>query len=488
MHATFNPLIVKMPPDEKETYILDKRLGKGSQGNVCKAYRVVSYTIDGKPVPSEVAVALKVIDCDDDDLIWKQAKLEGEITQVMNPLARVYSRYPIIFIATTFVEGVNLEQYLAANQLTLLQGIRLIKKVAVVIDEIHTKRVIHADILPVNLMVKIGDEKEVEIHPIDFGRSCRTKNNSNQLMRHPCQYSGHINYPPESLSEKFGFKSDIYMAVYVFSKILGVKDPCVDKRRAGNEVPYNLDGIIKFDDIPQWPMDYRKLTLQFLNRMQNNDYDSRPDAREVVTFFSTLEKLYELSQVKSESDRKDNKDQNSNHFKVYTTKLFLMATGRWHEKVTDVIQLKLNPNGTMNQLDLEKYPEALGIIHDFCVAEDDMQNKIWSTPCRILMRMETETAKISDKKMLATINTNRPTIVTACVAELRLFTPEARHKMLMDIKLKKNALGAIINVPRDPIRFAFSGRENTTTVDNILKAFQPAPAQNQDQGQSRSLS
>jgi hypothetical protein len=160
--------------------------------------------------------------------------------------------------------------------------------------------------------------------------------------------------PEIVIDEKGGIKSDIRSFVPDFIEILGATDPYNLKNQHEFKTPeyfqaqYDLTGLFEGYDMPDYPIDIKPYIVAFINRMQADRYDDRPDSDEVLRFFTTLDnfcKTYDESLVKLQK-LKDTRipqkesvsilnsfNDDLNSLKVYGAKLAVLSAGHWNRKI-----------------------------------------------------------------------------------------------------------------------------------------------------------
>lgn len=162
--------------------------------------------------------------------------------------------------------------------------------------------IIHQDLKPPNVLVSVTEDsnteqRQVEAHLIDYGCSFYVDDNSGESdnLLFQSRFEGAPAYfPIESINGgRYGVKSDIYTLVYIIAFILCDKaTPLKNKLRGDTSkdkanAKFCFDHLVNFDGICD-ESDLKEVFLAFINRMQDNNYQNRPNTNEVADFFKTL--------------------------------------------------------------------------------------------------------------------------------------------------------------------------------------------------------
>jgi serine/threonine protein kinase/WD40 repeat protein len=146
-------------------YSLVEQLGVGAFGTVWKAH---DQTLDR-------TVALKLprngqLDGQDVDQFLREARAAAQLKH-----ANIVGVHEVghddgsIYIASDYVEGANLKEWLSAKRLGPRDAAELCVKIAEALDHSHEQGVIHRDLKPANIMVDLDGEP----HVMDFGLAKR---------------------------------------------------------------------------------------------------------------------------------------------------------------------------------------------------------------------------------------------------------------------------------------------------------------------------
>ncbi|HKY28002.1 MAG TPA: protein kinase [Pyrinomonadaceae bacterium] len=144
-------------------YRVIKRIGAGGMGEVYLA----------KDSRLDRTVALKILPADiaSDQRRMVRFKQEARLVSSLNqPNILTIFEFGEVdslqFIATEFVDGVTLRQYLRKSQLSLQEVIDIAIQVTAALDAAHEAKIVHRDIKPENIMIR-GRDGVVKV--LDFG-------------------------------------------------------------------------------------------------------------------------------------------------------------------------------------------------------------------------------------------------------------------------------------------------------------------------------
>lgn len=144
-------------------YRVIKRIGAGGMGEVYLA----------KDSRLDRTVALKILPADiaSDQRRMVRFKQEARLVSALNqPNILTIFEFGEVdslqFIATEFVDGVTLRQYLRKRQLSLQEVIDIAIQVTAALDAAHEAKIVHRDIKPENIMIR-GRDGVVKV--LDFG-------------------------------------------------------------------------------------------------------------------------------------------------------------------------------------------------------------------------------------------------------------------------------------------------------------------------------
>ncbi len=242
------------------------------------------------------------------------------------------------------IEGQNELPSLVQDSLSFPQRLDVIAQIARFFLKLHEQSILHRDVKPTNILLEkrpaVNDEGEsndfVKVHVIDYGEAIMLQGDEPSSFELEGRGILPLHYAPEVVKDRvYGKPADVWSMVGLFSLLLGVENPDQDKYekakilRGSNEV-YQTPFIVKVCTPTNWhsPIDFNKIIVAFLNRMQAVLPEERPDMVEVDQFFSVLRDLYLEMEVKATIASQEQIGSLC-QAERYVTMLLLLATGLW---------------------------------------------------------------------------------------------------------------------------------------------------------------
>lgn len=149
------------PIEHWERYEFVEFIGAGGMGKVYKA----------RDPRLDRFVALKFLQCHDKKMIERflqearaQAQVEHENICKVYEVGEVQG-YP--YIAMQFISGLSLKQ--AKDGMSLVEKVKVVRKVAEALEAAHREGLIHRDIKPANILVERDERGEFQPYIVDFG-------------------------------------------------------------------------------------------------------------------------------------------------------------------------------------------------------------------------------------------------------------------------------------------------------------------------------
>ena len=152
--------------------------------------------------------------------VYRFGKVETN-NQDDSPATEVY------FLATEYVPGLNLRQWMAHNDVQQSQTLAIISQVCDALQYSHNQGVVHRDIKPENILLeKIGEEVRVKV--VDFGLAKIPDSLADPTLTGVNEVMGTFRYMAPEQLERSGtvdHRADLYSLGVVFYEMLTGKTP-----------------------------------------------------------------------------------------------------------------------------------------------------------------------------------------------------------------------------------------------------------------------
>lgn len=316
--------------DDSIYFIPEKNIGKGSYGEVFHAYSIKK---DGS-VEDKTSKVIKIIPS---GKFSDQEFISGSRYIKMSKFTITKKSNWLFQEKFTCIVQDNLGKSLydlrkEIKDLPPKIFLSLIKLIAQKINDLHHSRLdsgdpsAHCDLHLGNILVDIirdGDAvKELKVNIIDFGRAIDLETGDHTVSKQLDLITDDERYPKEAREGEFGLKTDIYQLANILTNLFenGNRE---DKIRG-----YNIPGNFKrglatrfgFED------DVTKIIVRFINLMQSEDKNKRPDSDKVLKFFTTLDTYYKVC----EREKGQSVLERSDKF-YYSHILSSLASGTWEQ-------------------------------------------------------------------------------------------------------------------------------------------------------------
>ncbi|HEY2962264.1 MAG TPA: protein kinase [Pyrinomonadaceae bacterium] len=214
------------------SYVVLKRLGAGGMGEV---YLARDSRLDR-------TVALKVLSADvsSDKRRMQRFRQEARVASTLNQpnILTIFEFGEVdglTFLATEFIDGETLRDYLHGKQLKLPEVLDIAIQILAALDAAHEARIVHRDIKPENVMIRRRDHV---VKVLDFGLAKVTEKKSaiathresdleaaTEMKTAPGMLMGTINYmsPEQAQAQTVDERSDIWSTgVMLYEMVTGV--------------------------------------------------------------------------------------------------------------------------------------------------------------------------------------------------------------------------------------------------------------------------
>lgn len=204
------------------------RLGKGGYGKVkiAQSRNGENYSLKIYEKPIHMADAIHVMK--------SQKILEGEgMRKTMRFSSRGYKKpSKKHYLLSKYIEGDSLHHYIYNPErinslpLTPIEKYTIALKICYLLQQLHNDRVIHGDLKPENIIVKI-DEKKISVDFIDFDFSFQLEIGEKTDRREARGSEGYMAPELNSYMTHFGYASDIYAIGKIFAMDFRFNDPSI---------------------------------------------------------------------------------------------------------------------------------------------------------------------------------------------------------------------------------------------------------------------
>lgn len=225
-HSHFN-----LSSDEETTVAADKGakighfviqtvLGEGSFGTVYKAYDSELNRSVAIKIPRAGRVSSKT-----SKLFLREAQSAARVKHPnvvsVFEVGRHQDQY---YIASEFIEGISLADYLKNRSLNQKDAVRLLIKVLRGVDSFHKEGIIHRDLKPANILL----DNDREPHITDFGLARHESENAITVTQDGDIFGTPVYMPPEQARgdvHQIDHRSDIYAVGVILYQLLTGEKP-----------------------------------------------------------------------------------------------------------------------------------------------------------------------------------------------------------------------------------------------------------------------
>ncbi len=204
------------PFGEKGRYQIIKQIGTGGMGAV--------YLATDTRMERSVALKVTHFSANDEEMRDRFIREARLLAKISHPnLGVVYDVDEFDgthFQTMEYIEGKSLASYIKSRRMTPKQAVTLVRKSALALAEAHSKGVVHRDLKPQNIMLRLpGGEPKV----IDFGLAVNVSGNTSRLTKSGTQMGTLPYMPIEQINgeiTKIGPRSDVNSLGVVLYELL----------------------------------------------------------------------------------------------------------------------------------------------------------------------------------------------------------------------------------------------------------------------------
>lgn len=230
-----------------DQYIIVKKIGNGSFGNVYKAFDKTSmlfYAIKTlhpqlKNNKEEIAnlkrefklvsslthtnIAKPLVLHQIDKCLYRNKEIRDEIRALHNDLIIVMELAPG---ETLFEWRRNFQNKIVPVN----NAIEICRQIAEALDYAHSRKVIHRDIKPNNIMIEVCKDTSVVARVLDFGLAAEIRSSMSRVSRDNFEISGTLQYmsPEQWLGKDYNAATDQYALACVFYELVSGRYPFYD--------------------------------------------------------------------------------------------------------------------------------------------------------------------------------------------------------------------------------------------------------------------
>ena len=210
----------------------------------------------------------------------------------------------LTFLATEFIDGETLRNYLRGKKLEIAEVIDIATQVLAALDAAHEARIVHRDIKPENVMIRRRDRV---VKVLDFGLAKVTERKSSMLTGHdseletatefktaPHTVMGTINYlsPEQAQAHAVDERTDIWSAgVMIYEMVTGLMP------FKGATMSHTIVQILEKDPVPLTQFRNRNAPAE-LQRIVAKALSKKPDER----YQTAKDMLIDLRMLKKRLD------------------------------------------------------------------------------------------------------------------------------------------------------------------------------------------
>jgi serine/threonine protein kinase len=277
------------------SYVILDSIGSGGMGEVYLA----------RDTRLDRTVALKVLspDISQDKRRMQRFRQEAKVASSLNQpnILTVYEFGEVdglTFLATEFIDGETLRDYLHGKRLALAEILDISIQVLAALDAAHEARIVHRDIKPENVMLRRRDRV---VKVLDFGLAKVTENSKHsgdeaatEFRTAPGVIMGTINYmsPEQAQARDVDERTDIWSTGVLIYEMLTGKMPF-----SGTTTSHTIVQILEKDPVSpaklaQVPSELERIVLKAIAKRPDERYHT---AKEMLNELRSLQKRLEMN-------------------------------------------------------------------------------------------------------------------------------------------------------------------------------------------------
>jgi serine/threonine protein kinase len=194
-------------PGQLGRYRILQKLGKGGMGTV--------YLAEDDELRCRVALKVPAFDDEEDPKAIERFQRDAEFAQSIHhpyvcPVYAVGKIDGIHYLSMAYIEGTPLNRLIGPGRAWPQQrAAELVRRLAVVLAELHQRKVIHRDLKPHNIMIQADDRPML----MDFGLARSLREDQKRLTRTGQAVGTPVYMPPEQFdgdAKRVGPAMDVY--------------------------------------------------------------------------------------------------------------------------------------------------------------------------------------------------------------------------------------------------------------------------------------
>lgn len=201
-------------------FVIQEVLGEGSFGTVYKAHDPELNRLVAIKIPRAGRISPKT-----SKLFLREAQSAARVTHsnvvAVYEVGRHQDQY---YIASEFIDGISLSEYLKDRSLPVKDTVELLIKVLRGVDAFHKEGIVHRDLKPANILL----DSDSQPHITDFGLARHESENAITVTQNGDIFGTPVYMPPEQARgdvHQIDQRSDVYAVGVILYQLLTGKKP-----------------------------------------------------------------------------------------------------------------------------------------------------------------------------------------------------------------------------------------------------------------------